>query len=96
MLEKFRRGICDEASVELLKTCGTDLNGSIKIRVSFFPFLFKNCYVSEAFRVFHSQRTCILIKMPWIVRMRENLGDWSDLNIRSRLLIPPMDLELLK
>lgn len=31
-LNKFRRGICDEAAVEFLKTCGSDLDILIKIK----------------------------------------------------------------
>lgn len=36
MLEKFRRGTCDDECVQLLKTCGSALKDEIKIKVSAF------------------------------------------------------------
>lgn len=33
MLEKFRRGICDDSCVKLLATCGSALKGEVKIKV---------------------------------------------------------------
>lgn len=56
MLEKFRRGVCDQESINMLQTCGHGLAdlGSIKVRP--FPILSKR----EADGCRNSQRICTL------------------------------------
>ncbi|GAA5936423.1 hypothetical protein JCM10213_000315 [Rhodosporidiobolus nylandii] len=94
-LEKFRRGVCDEAAVEFLKTCGTELGkeGKIKIQpTNLYPL--KKDVDGENAREFARLKE----QQFTFAALDDSRGGYAKTQVKERLanVPPPQTLQLKK